>query len=472
MARPKGSFKSAPAYRLHKATGQAVVTLCGKDHYLGKHESGASWERYYRLLSEWKSLGGQIAPATPPQEVTVAEVMASFWAYAQQEYAGRRNTLDRFRMALRPLRELYASTAAAEFGSKEFRAVREAVLGRRNRWGERLTYRTVNGYMWCVGELFRWAAEQEVIPASVSHALQVVKPLMRGKSGARDPSDVEPVPQEHLDATLPLLPPMVRDICDLMLLCGARPGEIVRLRASDLDTRGPVWAAKLEKHKTAHKGHKRALYFGPRAQTILARYLTPDIGAYLFKPFETGRPAGERERPADGTPRRRRDPLLPPGVLPLTEADAPPLQPCAPRAPTAPTAAQSEADDARRERRNLLRRRRRKYKPQRNTWYARRTTGDLRANPHFNRAALERWVRRACDRADARARRKNPDAPADARLVPRWHPHRLRHNAGTNIRNEFGLDVARAVLGHRHKHTTEIYAADGEVAARVMAQVG
>ena len=29
--------KNLPSYRLHKPTGQAVVTLNGKDHYLGRH---------------------------------------------------------------------------------------------------------------------------------------------------------------------------------------------------------------------------------------------------------------------------------------------------------------------------------------------------------------------------------------------------------------------------------------------------
>ena len=29
--------KKVPSYRVHKASGQAVVTLGGKDHYLGKY---------------------------------------------------------------------------------------------------------------------------------------------------------------------------------------------------------------------------------------------------------------------------------------------------------------------------------------------------------------------------------------------------------------------------------------------------
>ena len=31
-----------PKYRRHKPTGQAVVTLCGKDHYLGTHSMTSS----------------------------------------------------------------------------------------------------------------------------------------------------------------------------------------------------------------------------------------------------------------------------------------------------------------------------------------------------------------------------------------------------------------------------------------------
>jgi hypothetical protein len=35
------SPERAPRYRLHKKTGQAVVTIDGKDIYLGKHRSAS-----------------------------------------------------------------------------------------------------------------------------------------------------------------------------------------------------------------------------------------------------------------------------------------------------------------------------------------------------------------------------------------------------------------------------------------------
>src|ERR1019366_6832076 len=55
-----------------------------------------------------------------------------------------------------------------------------------------------------------------------------------------------------------------------------------------------------------------------------------------------------------------------------------------------------------------------------------------------------------------------------AQVAP-WHPHQLRHSAGTIIRREFGLDMARVILGHRSPQITELYAEiDVERAREVM----
>lgn len=42
--------------------------------------------------------------------------------------------------------------------------------------------------------------------------------------------------------------------------------------------------------------------------------------------------------------------------------------------------------------------------------------------------------------------------------VPAWSPNQLRHLAATEITREFGLDVARIVLGHRKADVTTVYA--------------
>lgn len=57
--------------------------------------------------------------------------------------------------------------------------------------------------------------------------------------------------------------------------------------------------------------------------------------------------------------------------------------------------------------------------------------------------------------------------------LPHWTPNQLRHSAATRVRSEFGLDLARAVLGHGAAATTEIYAMlDRDRASEVMSRIG
>lgn len=72
---------SVPKYRRHKCTGQAVVTLSGRDFYLGNYGSESSREEYDRLVEEWRAAGRR----TPVgNDLTVAEVMARCLAFAKE----------------------------------------------------------------------------------------------------------------------------------------------------------------------------------------------------------------------------------------------------------------------------------------------------------------------------------------------------------------------------------------------------
>ncbi len=42
-----------PKYRLHKASGQAIVTTESRDHYLGPFGSPESHEAYQCLVAQW-----------------------------------------------------------------------------------------------------------------------------------------------------------------------------------------------------------------------------------------------------------------------------------------------------------------------------------------------------------------------------------------------------------------------------------
>jgi hypothetical protein len=64
FAMPRLKDNQVPAYRLHRSSGQAVITLNGKDHLLGKHGSAASKAEYRRLTAEWIATRGM-----PPSSV-------------------------------------------------------------------------------------------------------------------------------------------------------------------------------------------------------------------------------------------------------------------------------------------------------------------------------------------------------------------------------------------------------------------
>jgi hypothetical protein len=74
-----------PAYRRHKATGQAVVTLDGRDFYLGTYGSAASHKEYRRLTSEWLAAGGEL-PVGNESELTIAELLKRYRKFAERRH--------------------------------------------------------------------------------------------------------------------------------------------------------------------------------------------------------------------------------------------------------------------------------------------------------------------------------------------------------------------------------------------------
>jgi len=63
-----------PGYRLHMPSGRAVVTLDGRDHYLGPHGSDKSREAYHRVVCDWLTTRLS-AGARRGANLTVAELI-------------------------------------------------------------------------------------------------------------------------------------------------------------------------------------------------------------------------------------------------------------------------------------------------------------------------------------------------------------------------------------------------------------
>jgi integrase len=78
------------------------------------------------------------------------------------------------------------------------------------------------------------------------------------------------------------------------------------------------------------------------------------------------------------------------------------------------------------------------------------------------------------DRVQSAVARANKDrAKQGLEPLPTWAPNQLRHNAGTAVRQRFGLEAAQVVLGHAKADVTQVYAErDQRLAVEVARQVG
>ncbi len=278
-------LNAVPRYRRHRPSSQAVVTLNGKDHYLGPYGSPTSREVYNRLIQEWLA-SGRMSPGPGPAENDrdINQLLVAYWEFAQGYYVknGRpTGEIRNLKEAFRPLAELYGSLPIYEFSPIRLKAVREIMIKKG------LCRRVINSRINRIRRIFKWAVENEFVEPSVLHGLQAVAPLKKGRSEARESAGVKPVPDAYVDAVLPIVPRPVKAMIELQRITGMRPGEVTIMRGSDLDTTGRIWVYRPVRHKTEHHGAERIVYLGPKAQAILQPFLRADLAAYLFSPKES-----------------------------------------------------------------------------------------------------------------------------------------------------------------------------------------
>lgn len=278
-----------PSYRLHKPSGQAVVTLAGHDVYLGPHNSPESRAEYNRRLAEWLACNRQ-QPTEKVPDLTVAEVLDAYWTHAETYYRqpdpltgvlAPTPQLGRLRYALAPVRDLYQLQPASRFGPLALQTVQQWMV--RKGWCRKY----VNQQIDCIKRCFKWAVSQELVPASVYEGLRCLPGLRAGRSGARETEPIEPVPEDQLEPVRQKVSAHVRSVIDLQLLTAARPGEVLTLRPAELDRSGPVWLYRPLGHKTLFRGQARTIYLGPKAQAVLTPYLERSPETFCFVPAES-----------------------------------------------------------------------------------------------------------------------------------------------------------------------------------------
>lgn len=293
MARPQLSI---PSYRHHKASDLGFVVIDGRSHYLGRYNSPESREAYARVLASWNANGSLPKPrrAAP---LTIVGMLAAFWEHVEREglyLKNGRRTSERLclAIALRPLATLFGNTLAAEFGPrdlitarKELCSPRPAMPGEKRRRVHTLPIvrSSVNKHLHRIRRVFRWAVAMELIPESTWNALRAVDGIRKGQSMAvRESSKVKPANLRDVVTVLRKASPLTAALIRLQWYTGARPGEAIQLRLGDIDRKGAVWLYRPGSHKNEHRDIEREIPLGPKAQRVLAPFLSLDPSAYLF----------------------------------------------------------------------------------------------------------------------------------------------------------------------------------------------
>lgn len=404
-----------PRYRHHRS-GQARVTIDGRDIYLGRFGTPASHEAYDRVIREWLDQGrslpnlklvGDDGGEEEKGEITVIELLAAHWqmlkddGFVKPGDIKKNKHVGNYRKAIEPLRKFFPATPVSQFGPLALRKVRAMMIE------QRLSCSTTNARVNMIRSIFQWGVSMELVPTETHQKLMALKAINEKQFPELASKPVQPVAEADVAAILPHLSSQVATMVQLQWLTGMRPGEVCAMRVGDIDLKGEklgdvlVWVYRPEHHKTEHHGRERTIPLGPRCQALLKPFLKADPAAWLFSPSEA-----EAARRAEQRANR-----------------ATPLWPSHQKAQAEKKAARTP-----------------------------RALGDS-YDVHVYRRAIER----ACKKAG----------------VEIWTPHQLRHAAATRIRHSHGIEAARVLLGHSSPATTEIYAQmDRSKAVSIMAEEG
>lgn len=418
MSRPKSLI---PSYRLHKPSGQAVMTVSTnggsrKTYYLGKHGSDESKAEYKRLVSEISvSRGHSVVTNGIAVDLTMNELILRFWDHATLHYRhpdGRPTTeIENYKLSLRPLRELYGHTRVHDFGPLALKVVRQRMIARG--WCRT----AINGRIGRIRRMFKWAASEELIPVAVFQSLGTVVGLQAGRSDAVEREPVKPVAEDVVDATLPFLNRHVAGLVMLQRFSGCRPGEACGIRRREVETTGVVWHYRPVHHKLAYRGRKRLIAIGPKAQTMLKEFFTPQLDDFLFSPARAVEEQRQARSAARQTPRY-------PSHMKRNAAKR-------------LTAPQSVARDS------------------------------------YSVLAYGRAVAKAVCRANAKRLAEAARQGTEFKPFPHWHPNQLRHLYATKVRRDYGLEAAQVALGHSRAEVTQVYAERDEgLAVKVATLIG
>lgn len=333
MARPRST--TFPNVYHHKGSNQAAVVVNGRTIYLGIWSEPQVWSEAYENVKQIWLANNRTVPAgslrrrnaaplplVVPAGRTIVELLALYDDHAQAYYGASRE-YENVKDVMSSLKAHFGRLAVSAFTATALDELRRHMAagthmpeGKRTR---ALARTTINARVGRILRIFRWGVSRGLVDANKLVELEALESLRAGHCEARETAEVEPVSDDLIDATLPYLPAMVADMVRVQRLTGARPGEVCSMKTSEIDRTGKTWVYRPAKHKNAFRKHTRAIPIGPKARSIVAKYIGLEVNAYLFSPRESRAQqyAGMRSRrktkvqPSQQNRKRRHPKVLP-----------------------------------------------------------------------------------------------------------------------------------------------------------------
>jgi len=268
-----------PVYGQNK--GLARTTVNGKRVYLGEYNSPASKAAFEKIISDWEAAHVERKPAVNV-DLSVSRLAVLFLKHAEKEYqrdGQQTGEAKNFRYALKSLTHHFHGVRCIDFGPKKLKQLQQMLVD------EGLAQQTVNGRVRRIKQVFDWGVSEELISVSVAQALRTVHALRSGKTSAKAPQPKGAVSEVFVNAVRPFVTRPVWGMIQFMLWTGCRPSECCGMRWSEIDTSRSVWVYAPRHHKTAHKGKKRLVVIGPRAQQILNSMRELSRSDFVFDPM-------------------------------------------------------------------------------------------------------------------------------------------------------------------------------------------
>lgn len=289
-------MRKPPSYpKKPHSSGQARITVDGKDYYLGRWGTPESRAAHARFVLDWVARKG---PPIDIKKATISSVCDSYLNYAKTYYVKRERPTGEYhkiKHITETIKGLFGSYPIGEFRQDSLKALRA-------HWVEKpCSLNVVNQYVKVVVRMFGWAAEEGIVPKEIHDSLRSVRSLVRGRTTARVYEPIGPAPEASVEATLAVLDrenPTMAAMVRVQRLTGMRPIEVCYMRPEDLrETEdGLEYVVPPEANKEDHVGKARVVMIGPRARAILAPFLEghPGKGRAVFRIKRRGRwKAGE-----------------------------------------------------------------------------------------------------------------------------------------------------------------------------------